>query len=425
MASPRNSDVLVVAPRLTFTKRPCGVLIRNGELGSELEAPLEVVEVLKLFRKPQRIEALKKADRRLPDDVLALLVSRFLLVPIELRDVLRHGAIRASDELPVGHFSTVSGLLDPKSQAKAARRFAVMGACVDVGARGEGGARHGPDAIRKAFPLRLARSKPKAKLPTVYDLEFHRRIDLGTLELRDLGNVHYVTGESNEAFGERLEWFARQATDGGYCVLGLGGDHSISRSLLRPVLARRQPFGIVHFDAHTDLYDVPRGVHTHGNPFDEVLSSTSLQSFFQVGTRQLRVDRGTPVVDGRLFAASARDVARLTPEVLFASLNRELPYYLTFDVDCMSPTECPETGTPVPGGLTYYQALELFDWLTRHVKIIGADFVEVTGPVTRRNQAAQVTANLLSRLILSAGTDAPLESQLFRAPPAEAFAFDR
>ena len=72
-----------------------------------------------------------------------------------------------------------------------------------------------------------------------------------------------------------------------------------------------------------------------------------MKVLYQIGQRQLRTDRGAPVLEPRLHAVSARDVWRQAPEALFADLPRDLPYYVTFDVDCMSAVECPETGTPV------------------------------------------------------------------------------
>lgn len=202
-----QNPVLVTAPRLRFTslKRGAAVRISNDELGYELEAPVEFVEFLKFFRKPRKLSELQKNFEGVPDDVLRLLTERSLLIGTEQRDLFRHGSIHQSVETAIGHAMTVAQAVDAKPSK--GPRFAILGAGIDSGAGGDGGARHGPSAIRRNCPLRFSTldprglPDPKKKIPTVWDLEFHRRVDLGAVEVRDLGDVHHVTGESNAEFG--------------------------------------------------------------------------------------------------------------------------------------------------------------------------------------------------------------------------------
>jgi agmatinase len=52
------------------------------------------------------------------------------------------------------------------------------------------------------------------------------------------------------------------------------------------------------------------------------------------------------------------------------------PAYLTFDIDCLDPSYAPGTGTPVCGGLTSYQAIEILRGLAG-INLVGMDIVEV------------------------------------------------
>jgi arginase family enzyme len=103
----------------------------------------------------------------------------------------------------------------------------------------------------------------------------------------------------------------------------------------------------------------------------------------------------------------------MDPAAVLKGLPRELPYYLSFDVDCMAPELAPETGTPQLGGLGYYQGLELIDALVNHLDFIGADFVEVAGKPELGNRAASVVFNYVVRFILGKKEHTALETHQF------------
>jgi len=416
MAPLEPSDILITPNNIDIQKAADGqVLIRNGSFLVDLEAPVEMVEVLRFFRAPRRASEVMSEYDGIDMEVLQHLVDHFILYRPSEAEIFAFGALIRPAQ-PIGGFLSIKDL-PPPAEARATR-FLIFGAPVDLGAAGYGGARHGPEAIRAACTMRLGALGRKATEggTAAWDFETHQRHDLTQLEVSDLGDVSYTPGESNGDFGRRVTWFAERAHAHGYLPIGLGGDHSVARFFLRPFLKTGgAPFGIVHFDAHTDLYQAPAGIFSHGNPFDEALESENLKSLFQVGQRQLRTDRAEPTSDSRLQFVSSLDVWRKSPAEVFANLPPELPCYLTFDVDCMSATECPETGTPVPGGLLYYHALELVDWLVANRRIVGADFVEVTGPVSPSNRAAQVCASLMLRLIVGHGPTTRFENpQLHR-----------
>lgn len=73
---------------------------------------------------------------------------------------------------------------------------------------------------------------------------------------------------------------------------------------------------------------------------------------------------------------------------------------MSFDIDGLEPTLCPETGTPVPGGLSWDEAVFLLDMVVDSGRqIIGFDLVEVSG---NAEWDAIVGARLLYRLCLLA-----------------------
>jgi len=82
------------------------------------------------------------------------------------------------------------------------------------------------------------------------------------------------------------------------------------------------------------------------------------------------------------------------------------PAYITFDIDCLDPAFAPGTGTPVPGGLATWQALELIRGLTP-LNMVGFDLVEVSPAYDHADVTAMAAANIahdwLAVMALKAG----------------------
>jgi arginase family enzyme len=104
----------------------------------------------------------------------------------------------------------------------------------------------------------------------------------------------------------------------------------------------------------------------------------------------------------------------MSAEEVFRDSPRDLPYYLSFDVDCMSMTVAPETGMQGVGGIDYYQGLDLMDYATRELRLVGADFVEVSQGLLKLNMAARVVARYLSLFLFNRVPFQPIETYLYR-----------
>lgn len=199
-------------------------------------------------------------------------------------------------------------------------------------------------------------------------------------------------------------WHAR-----GAFVAVVGGDHSIA---LGPLLAAKKAhpdMGVLHVDAHADLRVAYEGfVHSHASFLYEFLHRAGPVPTVSVGLRDLCAaehrmltehDHLHPVFDRQLRHARAEGRVR----ALFDEAVGHLPpsVYVTFDIDGMSPTECPHTGTPVPGGMSFDEAVLLLEALHHSGRrIIGADLCEVApGPEGPDSIDANVGARLLAKLV--------------------------
>ena len=234
----------------------------------------------------------------------------------------------------------------------------------------------------------------------LYEFERRRSYRVRDLPVRDVGDVHLVDGEAMDTFGRRLSRLVELIRSRRCAPLVLGGDQSVSWFTVEPLL-RSERIGILHFDAHHDLYAEHARLH-HGNPFRFALRSSNLIRLHQIGLRTLEpIVSSALVADERVDFVSAEEAASRPIADVFAGLPRDIPYYLSFDIDCLAPSVTPETGTPEVGGLSYYRCMELLDYACRELQLVGMDVVEVQRRGHRSNMAARVAGAVISRVLLN------------------------
>jgi arginase family enzyme len=227
-----------------------------------------------------------------------------------------------------------------------------------------------------------------------------------------MGSIAGLAGEGMATFGPRITLLTEMILERGGVPGMLGGDHSCTAFALEAHLRHWPALGILHFDAHHDLWP-PAGPQfdyvTHANVFHRPLGSPSLKILHQLGLRVFESASAHRLQeDPRVSFFSARDLQHMEPAAAFAGLPRDIPYYLTFDIDCIDPIHAPETGTPLPGGLSYHQALDLVDYAAREFQLVGWDIVEVGQASGAVNGAANCAARLVRQLLLGSRPFAPL-----------------
>ena len=217
-----------------------------------------------------------------------------------------------------------------------------------------------------------------------------------------------------DAMVSRVRGEAAEHLDRGKRVGVLGGDHSVALGLMQALAERHDELGILHIDAHCDLRDAYEGFrHSHASIMRNALGLSGLSKLVQVGVRDYcEEELGVIQSSGgvvRLFsdrALSRRSFDGETWSAIADDIVRELPenVYVSFDVDGLDPSLCPGTGTPVPGGLAYEQALFLVERLSAAKRtIIGFDLSEVSPSGERGSEwDANVGARLLYRLSCAA-----------------------
>lgn len=209
---------------------------------------------------------------------------------------------------------------------------------------------------------------------------------------------------------EFLEWLKSKSLgylNQGKMVAVLGGDHSTPLGLMHALAEKHEEYGILQIDAHADLRDAYEGFeYSHASIMFNALKLPQVKKLVQVGIRDLcqaeaeladqSNGRVTVFYDATLKENMyAGDSWKKECKKIIAQLPQKV--YISFDIDGLDPKLCPATGTPVPGGLEYEQAIYLIKQLVKSGReIIGFDLCEVAPGESEWN--GNVGARVLQKL---------------------------
>ncbi len=162
----------------------------------------------------------------------------------------------------------------------------------------------------------------------------------------------------------------------GKMPVALGGEHTVTWGVIKGLLdAGFDDFGVVQIDAHADLRDAYEGnPYSHASVMKRVVDQGI--PLFQLGIRAYCDEERETRAQ---HAVNYLDADQLVPQqVNSIELPDDFPsrVFFTVDVDGLDPSVFPSTGTPVPGGLGWYQTLSLFESVARQRQIIGFDIME-------------------------------------------------
>ncbi|WP_335339542.1 agmatinase [Falsihalocynthiibacter arcticus] len=247
---------------------------------------------------------------------------------------------------------------------------AVLGVPFDNAVTFRPGCRLGPQAVRAAS-VQLAELQA---FPWGFD-------PFQTLSVVDFGDV-FLDPHHPETIKPAIEAQAREIIATGTRLLTIGGDHSIAYPLLKAHAEKHGPIALIQFDAHCDTWEDNGTEMNHGTMFARAVNEgiIDVSRSTQVGLRTYNAsDFGFEILTSPWVHRNGIDAA------IKVAVERagDAPVYLSFDVDGMDPAFAPGTGTPVPGGLASWQALEFVRGLTP-LNLIGMDIVEVSPPLTMR-----------------------------------------
>lgn len=273
------------------------------------------------------------------------------------------------------------GGLDEEFSALAHARAVVLPVPYDFTTTYQGGTRSGPRAI-------LAASQNME----VWDDELGAVYRAGIHTLPELEPTAEGPGPMVARVERAVEWILDQEK----LPAILGGEHSITAGAVR-ALARRFPgLSVLQIDAHADMRDTYLGTpHSHACVMRRVREMVPAAS---VGIRSLSEEEATYLERHPVPLWSVRQFRALQGrwEPILAALSGDV--FITFDLDGLDPSALPATGTPEPGGLDWYEAMDLLRAVSERSRIVGFDVVELA-PLPGHVASDFLAARLVYRLI--------------------------
>lgn len=269
----------------------------------------------------------------------------------------------------------------------------IIGVPWDGGTTNRPGPRHGPRQMRDQSSMVRRMHQTSRIVP--YDLA----------NIADLGDSPVNPANVDDAL-KRVEGHYKKIVEKGIRPLSAGGDHLCSLPILRALRAKK-PLGMIHFDAHTDLYDGYFGgfKYTHGTPFRRAIEEGLLdpKRVIQIGLRGSMYD-----LDDFEFGEKAgvrlvriEEAMEKGPKAIMEEARRIVgdgETYVSFDIDMLDPVYAPGTGTPEIGGFTTYQAQAMLR-LLHGVNVVGADVVEVSPPFDPSGLTAYAGAVMMFEIL--------------------------
>lgn len=274
---------------------------------------------------------------------------------------------------------------------------ALYGMPFDISTTNRTGCRFGPEGIRQ-----YGQCKPYHEELDIDIFDDFKAVDTGDFAIP----LSYVDRDMDAVENQLYELLEK-----GVKTIGVGGDHTLSYPEL---LALKRKFGkvaFVHFDSHTDTWDWPdengNTLINHGTPFRLAIQHDciDMDHAIQIGMRggfgtlkdhDFALEHGMQIIFGNeLHEMGMSACAKRIREVV-----GDTPVFVTFDIDFLDPAVAPGTGTPIVGGFTTAEALQILREGLTGLNIVAMDLVEVA-PAYDPTGQTQVVANEILREFLS------------------------
>lgn len=254
------------------------------------------------------------------------------------------------------------------------------------------GARFGPSAIRHES----------------YGIETYspyQKRDLTDINVFDSGDLELCFGDTAAALaviGERAD----EIVSNGKIPLLLGGEHLVTLPPVERLYKQYLDLHVIHFDAHADLRDDYLGAKlSHACVLRRIHDLVGDGRIHQFGIRSGERSEFE-------FAAAHTDMHPLTlagfgevraalDEMTTLLAGRNVPVYVTVDLDVLDPSEFPGTGTPEAGGISFLALLDSLIMIASRLNVVGADLVELAPSLDSSGRSTALACKLLREVLLA------------------------
>jgi agmatinase len=247
------------------------------------------------------------------------------------------------------------------------------------------GTRVGPRAIIKA-------SHQIELFDEEHGKEMH--LDIGILTLKETTVAPTIKGALDQ-----IEGIVEDVLKQDKFPFLLGGEHSITAGAIRPFLKKYPGLAILHFDAHAGLREIKEGEYLSQASVFRRIMQYPISKLVSCGVRNISLEEAQFYEKHKdaINIHFAKDKASWDIAKIIEPLKGK-NIYITFDVDGFDPSIMQATGTPEPGGLLWYEALDIIRSVCRVGNVVGADIMELA-PVKSLHGCDFLAAKLAYKIL--------------------------
>ena len=220
------------------------------------------------------------------------------------------------------------------------------------------GADKGPEAIIEA-----------SNNLEIYDIETDSEVHLLGIHTAE----PVVVSNGPEAMVQTVQKEVKKYLNRNKFTVTLGGEHSVSIGAIQAHAEKFEDLTIIQIDAHADLRDEYMG--SKYNHACVMARARETAPCIQIGIRSMSVEESFKLEPGRIFLARDINDSDNWKYDMLSTLSNNV--YITFDLDALDPSIMPSTGTPEPGGLLWYETIEILRRISEKANIVGFDVVEL------------------------------------------------
>jgi len=268
------------------------------------------------------------------------------------------------------------------------------------------GVPHGKPYQSSQFPNDQSRAPNALRAASSRILIDHEVIDTDMLGKNSVSQFRFVDGgniplnaNDIQRHYDDAEEAVRYAIKKGVLPVSIGGDDGITNPVIRG-LDDLNDITIIQIDAHLDWRDERFGEKDgYSSPMRRASELAHISAIHQIGIRSFGSSRKSDLEEARRWGAKIHSAQKIHSNGM-KSVVDAMPdggqFFVSLDVDGLDPSVLPGTIALAPGGIMWWELVELFEGLTRKGNILGLNLVELA-PQNDLNQVSMITAG---RLIL-------------------------
>lgn len=214
--------------------------------------------------------------------------------------------------------------------------------------------------------------------------------ELEDVNFHDAGDLEFPLGNTKKSL-EIIKENVRQIYSDGKRVFGIGGEHLVTLPEIQAISEFYNDFGIIHFDAHTDLREEYLGEKlSHAAVIRHCSKIVGASNLKQIGIRSGMKEEFDFMRENNTLCEKYCGLDDLKNKKVF----------VTIDLDVLDPALMPGTGTPEAGGMTFK---ELEGWLyyLKDFDIIGADVVELAPDYDASGSSTAIATKVIRDMLMA------------------------